>query len=370
MEVAEETELAKAVRKAHIRDIYHLTDEQLQQITKNIISVMAKDLLPSKNPLAIVVGGQSGSGKTALINYTSQLSTKREFIQIDNDFFRGFHPKVDEIKKYYPDYYVTATDQLGLGITAKIIDYFREHKYNIILHQTLKNNRVVDDAITKFIDAGYTVGVRAFAVPYFESKMSQIERCEGQIETLGFCRHVAKEDHDNAITGLPQTISYIETSGKYDFIEIFKRGASISHPELIYAKLNPKNKTKTLATLADCENVSLTDRTHGFASAQEAVEKTRESEAVRCAKTLDIRIRNAEQSPYNNAEMQSHIDELKEAFREFKKDTRKIGICTLRPATIRKQCTDDEFENTRKLTTCMLRPVTLKKQHGDDGLTR
>ncbi|MCM1404177.1 MAG: zeta toxin family protein [Prevotella sp.] len=301
----------------NIRDLYALDTAQVQKIKETIISVLAKDIVPSKQPLAIVVGGQSGAGKTALINYTTQLSHKREFIQIDNDFFRGFHPQVDEIKKNYPDDYVTATDQLGLGITADIIAYFRDHNYNIILHQTLKNNRVVDDAITKFIAAGYTVGVRAFAVPYFESKMSQIERCEGQIESLGFCRHVSPQEHDTAIAGLPQTIDYIEQARKYDFIEIFKRGEYIGQPELVYARFNPATKGRTLEALRDCENVSYVDQFSGFASAKDAVETTRANEARKCVITLPERIRRAEQSQFNNAEMQTHIDEIKARLRTY-----------------------------------------------------
>ena len=313
--------------KEEVKKLYYLTDEQIKTITKNVISVMAKDLVPSEHPLVIVVGGQSGSGKTALINYTTQLSNKREFVQIDNDFFRAFHPDVDKIKKNHPDYYVTATDQLGLGITAEVIKYFTDKRYNIILHQTLKNNRVVDDAITKFMQAGYTVGVRAFAVPYFESKMSQIERCEGQMEKLGFCRHVAKVDHDAALAGLPRTVGYIEDSGKYHFIQIFKRGGEISQPELVYSKFNPKDQDKTLAVLNDCDHtqIPLVNRFAGFVSAQEAVEKTRASEAIRCAKTLDARIIQAEKSPYNNAEMQVHIDELKSCLKEFRQPKKKLS---------------------------------------------
>ena len=311
--------MEKYIDTAAIKELYYLSNEQIEQITKEIIRVMASDILPSKQPLVIVVGGQSGSGKTSLIHYTEQISSKREFIEIDNDYFRSFHPKAEEIKDQYPDYYVTATDQLGLGVTAQVIDYFREHRYNIILHQTLKNNRVVDDAMTKFIEAGYTVGVRAFAVPYFESKMSQIERCEGQLEELHFCRHVAKVDHDAAIEGLPRTVEYIEQSGKYDFLEIYKRTENPNQPGLVYAKFNPKNEKKTLEALTDCTNMSKETQTYGFANAREAVEKTRESEAVKCAKTLGARIRAAELSPYNNPVMQKHIDELKAEFENFKK---------------------------------------------------
>ncbi len=312
-----------------IKKIYALTPEKIQSITQSIIKVMAADVLPDEQPIAIVVGGQSGSGKTSLIHYTEQISANREFIEIDNDFFRSFHPKANEIKDRYPDYYVSATDQLGLGVTSTVIDYFREHKYNIILHQTLKNNRVVDDAMTKFINAGYTVGVRAFAVPYFESKMSQIERCLAQLATLHFCRHVAKVDHDAAIEGLPSTIQYIEESGKYDFLEIYKRTDNPNQPGLVYSHINEKNEEKTLRALADCTNVSKENQTYGFANAREAVEKTRESEAIKCAKTLAERIQKAENSPYNNIVMQLHIDELKDSLLLFQRTHGKKTTCAI-----------------------------------------
>lgn len=306
------------ISEQEVMKMYRLPEEQLQGIKETIIRAIAKDIVPSKKPLAVVVGGQSGAGKTALINYTFGMSTKREFIQIDNDFFRGFHPQADEIKALYPDLYTAATDQIGLEITSDVINYFKDNKYNIILHQTLKNNRIADDAMTKFKEAGYTVGVRAFAVPYLESKMSQIERCEGQISSLGFCRYVRTQDHDTAIEGLPKTVGYIEDSGKYDFIEIFKRGKQIDRPVLVYSKINPETEEETVTALSDCENVSHENHFFGFASAQDAVEKTRAEEAIKVARTLDDRIAEAELSPANNEEMQTHIDELKVRFMQFK----------------------------------------------------
>ena len=407
-----------------IMEKYALSPEKIEEIKDTIISVLSYDKTPSDKPLAIVVGGQSGAGKTALINYTAQMSTQRNFVQIDNDFFRGFHPKAEEIKALYPDFYTAATDQIGLGITSYIIAHFMgarcegndlfkvrkedckklnarlkeastseekkiisiekrnlisniangewkdlglsddfkskfekldfiyrrssneevkeltykelydlarsiidPYQYNIILHQTLKNNRIADDAITKFREAGYTVGVRAFAVPYTESKMSQIERCLGQIEKLGFCRYVRKVDHDAAVEGLPKTVGYIEQTGKYDFLEIFKRNnKDISKPTLVYSSFNPETIQTTTEVLADCEEVSHEDEPFGFSSAQEAVEKTRAQEELKVAKTLDERIHAAETSPYNNPEMQTHIDELKLYHAEFKMDHGMISM--------------------------------------------
>ena len=110
--------------KEQIINKYKLTNKQVAEVLKTVIGVMSADKVPSDNPLAMIVGGQSGAGKTALINYTSLMSTKRDFVVIDNDFFRAFHPYAAEIKALYPDLYTEATDQIGLGITSDVISYF------------------------------------------------------------------------------------------------------------------------------------------------------------------------------------------------------------------------------------------------------
>ena len=310
--------------KEQIINKYKLTNKQVAEVLKTVIGVMSADKVPSDNPLAMIVGGQSGAGKTALINYTSLMSTKRDFVVIDNDFFRAFHPYAAEIKALYPDLYTEATDQIGLGITSDVISYFMGNndenaRYDLIFHQTLKGNRIADDAIAKLRDCGYTVGVRAFAVPYLESKMSQIERTQAQYERMGFCRHVRQVDHDAAVAGLPNTIKYIEDNNKADFIEIFKRSDDIANPIRVYAKLNPLTEEQTLQTLSNCEHVCHENFTNGFEDGMDAVVQTREEEAIRCAQTLGDRLETAiSNGAYEIPGMAEHIDEIVGVFNEFK----------------------------------------------------
>ncbi len=316
---------------------FSLTPKEIAEITKTVIGVLASDKIASDHPLSIIVGGQSGSGKTALINYTTFISSYREFITIDNDFFRGFHPKVTEIRTKYPGLYTKATDQLGLGITSNVISYLMGNdiklddgttfknpshlRYDLIFHQTLKSNRIADDAMVKLKNAGYTVGVRAFAVSYLESKMSQIERCKAQFESTGSCRHVPPQEHLTAIDGLPKTVEYIEENGRADFVEIFRRGEDIDKPVSIYTRFNPQTKQQTLKVIRDCERAPHADNLNGFENAQEAVIKTREQDAKQCSQTLQQRIYQAKSDGgYEIPGMAEHIDELQSAFNQYLKE--------------------------------------------------
>jgi hypothetical protein len=166
-----------------------------------------------------------------------------------------------------------------MEITSTVINYFAEHGFNIILHQTLKNGSIGDDAITNLRGLGYTVGVRAFAVPFYESNMSQIERYLGQAQTLGYCRYATQEGHTTAYLGLPNTVEYLEQNGLYDFMQIYKRSDDIANPSLVFSKINPQTEYKTLQALQDCENGPKCTQTNGFLNAKDAVLKTRYEEA-------------------------------------------------------------------------------------------
>jgi len=290
---------------------YLLPTNLVEELKGNIIDILSQGKSPSNHPLAIVVGGQQGSGKTALINYTNNILSNNNLVTIDNDFFRSFHPNASEIISKYPQFYTQATDQLGMEITSDILSFFMANHYNLIIHQTLKNNRIADDAMTKLKDSGYTVGVRALAVHRFESEMSMIERCQGQLQSLDFCRFIGKEGHDIAYSGLPGTIEYIQQTGKSDFIEIFKRSEDISRPTLVYSHFNLDTKPQTIETLSSCQNVSHEDFANGFESAREAVEVTRHEEGLKVAKELPNRLFNAEINPHTNEQIVSLIAELK-----------------------------------------------------------
>mgnify|MGYP003289010983 CR=1 FL=1 len=292
---------------------YRLSPELLEQIKHTIIESLIYDKTPSENPLAIIVGGQSGSGKTALINYTQQLSSQRSFITIDNDYFRGFHPQANVIREQHPDYFRQATDQLGMDLTSEIVDYFIKNNYDVIFHQTLRNNRIADDAITKFRDSGYTVGVCAFAVPYFLSKASQVQRCISQIDKLGYCRYVQADSHISAYLNMPETIDYIQTNNLYDYIQVYKRSDNIAKPTNVYTTFNPQTLNKTLKTIKNCENLPQCEETYGFFSAKDAIIRTRVYETKKMESYLFSQIKELEKQAQTE-ELKIHIGELQNAF--------------------------------------------------------
>lgn len=313
---------------------FKLSQKEIDAITNIIIQFLKTDKTPSSDPIAIIVGGQSGAGKTALMAHAGIEFSNSIFI--DNDLLRSFHPQAHLIRSKYPEYYTELTDQLGIDITSKIVDYFMGNnengdRYDIIFHQTLKNNRIVDDAMTKFHNAGYTVIVRALAVSYFESKISQLERCMAQYNSVGFCRHVDPETHCDAIKGIPYTVSYMEETGKYDLIQIYVRTSDISKPKLIYSKANPQSRNNLKHTFKQRSLEVPENLVYDFNSAKTAIKRSRQIDSYHCVKTLQGRIDNIiNLGGYDVPGMAVHIDEIQKELNNFIEKHNLYEVCVQR----------------------------------------
>lgn len=260
---------------------YKLSEEEHNELYGMIKRIWTADKFPVKNPIAVIIGGQTGAGKSGIISYSQKMFEDGNVVVINSDEIKPFHPKSEEIAKNYPELYTKITDQESNTWTSELFEETREEGYNIIFEGTMKNNRVADDAIENLRKRGYTVVVRGLAVCDLESRLSILERYEAQVATKGWGRLVVTEHHNQTYNGMPNTISYIEDTGKYDILEIFKRGETPDMPELIYGKINEQSNEKIKKSVENKKFVSTIDKKYGYNSGKDAVQKYREEDYAR-----------------------------------------------------------------------------------------
>ena len=292
---------------------YHVDDETREQVIQQYIDTETAGKTPRQTPLAVVVGGQSGAGKTVLMH---KFSTQTDGVQVDNDAMRELHPQIEKIRREEPAYKKECTDQLSLSSTPFIIsklsgDNPTGEKFNQTIHQTMKNTTIAKMAIPELKSKGYVVGVAVLAVSYAESKQSQIERTHAQYQSFGTCRHVAPSDHMDAINGLPPTIGFIEDNNIADFIFVYTRNyENIAEPILQHVYLNPNTLQTTIPVLQEY-GLQNEDFQNTFESAQSAIIKLRELDEARCMETLGDRIDAViEDGGYNVPGMGEHLQEI------------------------------------------------------------
>ena len=87
-----------------------------------------------RNKVAVVLGGQTGAGKSSLVS-----ATKREFknagrriILIDDDQYRRLYPHSKEILANCPEFYTKITATATNKITPKILQFASDNGYNFI----------------------------------------------------------------------------------------------------------------------------------------------------------------------------------------------------------------------------------------------
>ena len=270
---------------------YKLSDEEHEQYYQTIKRIYTSGKTPVKRPICVIIGGQTGAGKSGIIGYSNKMFSDDNVIIINSDEIKPFHPKSEEIARLYPSLYTKITDQESNTWTSKVFEDARREGYNIIFEGTMKNNRIADESITELEDLGYTVIVRGLAVCDLESRMSILERYEGQVATKGWGRLVVPEHHNQTYEGMPNTIEYIERTGKYDILEIYARGEIPSEPINIYSVHNPNSASKTEEAIKGKSHLSKFPRKYGYSSAKESILGARQEEISMTSKTLEERIR-------------------------------------------------------------------------------
>lgn len=250
--------------------------------------------IKNNNRTAVILGGQTGAGKTGLVNLTNReaLLKNSSYYLIDDDQYRKFYPRYDEIMVECPEY-ATILTAIGSGpITPKIMKYASDNGMNFIFDGTMKNTRIYETAKQW---ENYNITYKVMATSRIESLLSIFER-NAYLRRNGFGRPISVEAHDETYNGLEDTIRTIEAN-ENENIEIYMRGKyESSMPDLIYS---PKQKGI-------------------YQSAVEALKSGRNRDKRRCmSQDLFERITNLEASEIGlNSRENEELIKLKIALRE------------------------------------------------------
>ncbi len=236
-----------------LKAYYEVSEEKLDKIIDEIYSKMVFEKTPQEHPIAIIVGGQPGAGKSGLIDKT--YAEIENSIVLDVDDFRYFHPQIEEILEKYPNDLATFTITFVNRIFKKILDKLIAKKYNLIMQKTLKDDEVIYDTNVPLCKAGYVIALRVLAVSELESKLSTLERSLAVKRTVGYCRWTPIKNQDYACNGLAPTTKAIFASDYCDIVQIYKRNQIPTNSTLVYSK--PKAASLEKLKLCGAPNKNL-----------------------------------------------------------------------------------------------------------------
>ncbi|HAT56695.1 MAG TPA: toxin [Veillonellaceae bacterium] len=162
-----------------------------------------------RNPVAYLVAGQPGSGKTRMSSVLIE-THRGDIIQAMDDNFRGFHPSHHELAEKHGRccaYYTLPMARLMSRLTAR---YAAQHHYNLIIEGSLENPENTMKTIEFLKGLDYRVIVMLRACPQRISwKAIHQFYIQQRLKAPGLSRLITKEYHDRACRGFLTAVNDI-----------------------------------------------------------------------------------------------------------------------------------------------------------------
>lgn len=187
------------------------------------------EVSPVAHPQAVLLGGQSGAGKTTLHKVFIDHFDKNAVI-INGDSYRSLHPHYREFDwKHGPDS-VNHTAAWAGRMTEAVIDALSDMGYNLIIEGTLRTSEVPLKTAELQRKRGYAVSLALMAVKPEVSLISCQIRYE-EMRIVGTVPRATDPSHHNKIVhDIVGNLAVLEESGLFDEVFLYNRARTCLFP--------------------------------------------------------------------------------------------------------------------------------------------
>ena len=177
-------------------------------------------LKSQENPIAFILGGQPASGKSGLAKVILRQFPDKDFLFVNGDIYREFHPKANELIKY-TDSYSAETQIFSNFFTEALIQEAIIHKYNIIVEGTMRNPEVPLRTALAFRENGFDVEAFVIAAPALFTELGFYLRYQEEKDFQGYGRLADKNSHDRAVESLLHSLDHLYNKKAVDKIHLY-----------------------------------------------------------------------------------------------------------------------------------------------------
>ena len=210
-------------------DQHRLSESELRIIfERDIANDIFRNARPCDSPVAVIFGGQPGSGKSAAVSTVAgEFSNRGGLAQIIGDELRDYHPRYDKLLQQDDKTAAFFTDRDTARWVELAIEEAKQRRVNIVIEGTMRDHNKVAQTMLDLRKDGYFIDARALAVNYRFSEQGILQRYEGQKADHGYGRMTTSEAHQRGYEGMPVTLERIEKEKLADRVSIYRRGAQL-----------------------------------------------------------------------------------------------------------------------------------------------
>ena len=176
------------------------TPEEMDTLFETTVwpSVIAGKTGGQKKPMAFIIAGQPGSGKTRMSSIMIE-EFDGDIIQSMSDNYRGFHPRAEALTEKYGQYCAFFTRRQGRYLSDLTMRRAAEEHYHILQEGSLEDVSRTLTLIDYLKNKGYTICCILRACPRKESwKAIHQLFLQQRLKAPGLSRLISKDKHDKA----------------------------------------------------------------------------------------------------------------------------------------------------------------------------
>ncbi|MFF4902568.1 zeta toxin family protein [Streptomyces sp. NPDC001068] len=192
--------------------------------------IVPNDLVgtPQDHPLAVIVSGQTGAGKTSITALVTQaLSGRGHAVNINLDTYKPYHPKFDDLMRADDTTAGAYTSVDGHRWMEAAEAYAIAQRFDVVLESAMRDPRDFEEPAARLRAAGYRVEVPIVAVHESMSRLGALDRYLQQVEAFGQGRMIDQGIHDACYRGVVRASGGIDAEHLANSVFVVRRDAQV-----------------------------------------------------------------------------------------------------------------------------------------------
>lgn len=189
-------------------------------------------------PVAIVLGGQPGAGKSGLYEIARERFSDN-IVELDCDAFRQYHPHSEQLAQDAATY-GEKTNPFVFEVVDRLVAELSDQGYNMIIESSMKSSHTALENHALLSPKGYAIEACIMATPKDVSWQGVVDRYNSQLAKGIQARMVPQEFHDMVVAQIPSAADEIYRSGKMSNIRIYNREREVLYDMQRTPDISPK----------------------------------------------------------------------------------------------------------------------------------
>ncbi|HEM3177058.1 TPA: type II toxin-antitoxin system toxin PezT [Streptococcus suis] len=199
------------------------SETEFRKALQRTIRTLTRGKTIPDQPKAILLGGQSGAGKTT-IHRIKQKEFQGNIIIIDGDSYRPQHPNYLALQEKYGKDSVDYTKEFAGKMVEHLVDELSMQGYHLLIEGTLRTTEVPRKTAQLLKSKGYQISIAVIGTKPELSYLSTLIRYE-ELYAIdpNQARATPKEHHDGIVENIVDNLRELEREHFFDCIQIYQR---------------------------------------------------------------------------------------------------------------------------------------------------